>query len=74
MMKKSVTSTEKTSAATTDHQTPSRCQIIGMTSTIETWNKSVLRKEISAETSPLLSAVNIDEPKIENPQKRKASE
>lgn len=59
-----VTQSANTSATSTDAHTPSTSKNIGRTSTTVTWNSNVLRKDISAETSPFESAVNIDEPKM----------
>lgn len=52
-------------------QMPSMPQKIGKISTAATWNTTVLRKEIVADTIPLLRAVKNEEPKILNPQSKK---
>lgn len=39
-----------------------------------TWNTKVRRKEIAAETPPLLNAVKKDDPKIGYPENRKEKE
>ena len=66
--------TASASAATMDSQIPSTPQISGNTSTAATWNTSVRRKEMAADTSPLFSAVKKEEPKMANPESRKAKE
>ena len=50
---------------------PSTPQNRGKNITAAIWNTKVRRKEIAAETRPLLSAVKKEEPKIANPEKRK---
>ena len=55
-------------------QIPSIPQKIGRISTAATWNTTVLRKEIAADTIPLLRAVMKEEPKILKPQSRNETE
>ena len=59
------------SDATTDHQTPSRPQNIGITLTVPHWKMTVRAKEIIAELTPSFSAVKKDGAKILNPEKIK---
>ena len=70
MRKNRVTQKARISAAVIDIQTPLSLNISGSSNTVETWKTSVRIKEIIAETSPLLSAVNKDEAKMFIPAKR----
>ena len=56
-----------TSAATTEIQMPSICQIMGKISTAPSWNTSVRRNEIMAEVRPALSAEKKLEVRMANP-------
>ena len=62
------------SAATIDSQIPSSPQIIGKTSTAMIWHTKVRIKEIAAEISPLLSAVNMELPKMLKPHSKNERE
>ena len=53
---------------------PSSFQISGRISIAAVWKTSVRRKEIIAETPPLLSAVKKDEVKMLKPASRNANE
>ena len=66
-----VTTTAINSATTTESQIPSIFHIKGIINTAAVWNKSVLKKDISAEVRPSLSAVKKEEPKIAIPEKIK---
>ena len=66
--KQNTTIVAATSATTIEYHIPSRPKTIGKNTTATTWNTTVLRKEITAETTPSLRAVKNDEPKIPNPQ------
>ena len=59
------------SAATTASQMPSTPMISGRVRTDTTWNSSVRRKEIAADTVPLFSAVKNAEPKMLKPDRIK---
>ena len=59
------------SPTVTESQMPSMPNSIGSTMTAATWNTSVRRNEMSAETSPLLSAVKNAEAYMANPMNRK---
>ena len=59
------------SAATVAAQMPSTCQNSGRMSTGATWNSRVRKKEMTADTRPLFSAVKNAEPKMAKPVKRK---
>ena len=61
----------KSSANTLAAQTPSKPQIRGNSKTPATCNTSVLINDITAEISPLFSAVKNDELYIANPMNRK---
>lgn len=59
------------SPTVTESQMPSMPNSIGSTMTAATWNTSVRRNEMTAETSPLLSAVKNAEAYMANPMNRK---
>ena len=63
-----------TSATQTAHQIPSTPKIAGRISTEPLWKTRVRRKDIAAETAPLLSAVKNPEAKILKPAKIKCIE
>lgn len=63
-----------TSAAVMAHQMPSMSNSTGRTRTQQVWKSSVRRKEIAAETKPLLSAVKKAEVKMLKPESRKEKE
>ena len=67
-----MTAKESASATITENHTPSSGmpKSIGKRITVDVWNTSVRKKEMIADTAPLLSAVKNDEPKIPKPQKR----
>ena len=56
-----------TSAAVIANQMPSSLNRIGSISTAATWNTSVRRKDMAAETAPLLSAVKNDDANMFTP-------
>ena len=58
----------------TDHQMASPPIRDGNRRTARSWKTRVRRKEMMAETSPLLRAVKKDEPNMPIPQKRKCTE
>ena len=62
------------SATTTEAQIPSSPHTSGNNITAAIWKTSVLKNEMTAETSPLLSAVKNDEPNIASPENRKLNE
>lgn len=59
------------SPTVTESQMPSMPNSIGSTMTAATWNTSVRKNEMSAETSPLLSAVKNAEAYMANPMNKK---
>ena len=59
------------SAITIDTQIPSTSNRSGKMTTADIWNTNVLKKEMSADTSPLFSAVKNEEPNIAIPANRK---
>ena len=69
-----VTTAAISSAKMIDTQIPSICHISGKTKTDMTWKTMVLKKDIAAETGPLLSAVKNPEPKKDIPENRKEKE
>ena len=64
----------KSSAMTNESHTPSIFINMGRSSTARVWNTRVRRNEISAEISPLLSAVKKDEPKMLMPLNKNENE
>ena len=58
------------SAITMDIQMPSTSKTKGRSKMAAVWNTKVLKKEMSAETRPLLRAVKNEEPNIAIPAKR----
>ena len=66
-----VTAKASTSATEIDAQMPSIPKNPGRIKTAATWNTTVRRKDIAADTGPLLSAVKKDELKILKPHKKK---
>ncbi len=60
----------RSSATIMEIQIPSTSNTSGRSITAAIWNTSVLKNDISAETSPLLSAVKKDEPNIAIPENR----
>ena len=62
------------SATTTEAQIPSSPHTSGNNITAAIWKTSVLKNEMMAETSPLLSAVKNDEPNIASPENKKLNE
>lgn len=73
-MNASVTAAAASSAATIDTQIPSMSKISGRRITAATCSTKVLKKEISAEVRPSLSAVKKDEPKIAKPANKNEKE
>ena len=69
-----MTNSAAISAATTESQMPFMPSRWGNTRMAVTWNTRVRRKEITADTMPLLSAVKNAEPKMLKPQSRKLRE
>ena len=58
------------SAAMREYQMPSMSKMSGRMITAADWNKSVLKKDMIAETSPLLRAVKNDEPYMAIPENK----
>ena len=56
------------SAVTIESQMPRRPRNSGSSSTASTWNTSVRKKAISADTRPSLSAVKKEQPKMAKPE------
>ena len=79
-MNTTVTITASASAITMDSQIPimpsppAFSKMKGRRKTVTDWKTSVRKKEMTADTGPLFSAVKKDEPKIAVPVKRKAKE
>ncbi len=65
-----VTASVNISAVIPESQMPVSPRSSGRVRMMDTWNTSVLRNEISAESGPLFSAVKKEEPKIFIPQIR----
>ena len=65
------TSNAAASAKTRAYQMPSMSSTMGSTSTANTRNTSVRRKEIAAEMAPLFNAVKNAEEKMLKPHSRK---
>ena len=64
----------KNSATEREYQTPSTPKNIGNINTVAIWKTRVRKKEIAADTAPLLSPVKNDEAKMQNPEKKKERE
>ena len=69
--KNTTTSSESDSATTTALQIPSSPNSLGRIRMHATWNKNVRTNEMAADTSPLLSAVKNELPKILKPHNKK---
>ena len=71
MKKAPVTNNAIPSAAPIASQTPLTPKNNGNSSSIQVWNTSVRRKEITAEITPFPNAVKNADPKILNPESKK---
>ncbi len=69
-----LTRTAKNSARTMDTQIPSLPINNGRIKTAATWNTSVRRNDMIADTGPLFRAVKKDEVQIPKPENRKENE
>lgn len=74
IIKITVSAQASISATATEAHIPSTLKISGKSRTAAIWNTSVRKNDMSAEISPLFSAVNIDEPNMDIPANRKETE
>ena len=74
MMNAADTASEQSSAVPIASHMPSLPISSGRISSAASWNTSVRKNEIAADTGPLLSAVKNDDAKILNPHSRNCSE